>query len=72
MDVYGLVVASPEPVKSCTQTDVEVQVEKVCPLWSVHTDTDTLLGLCGRNCECNHSRSPMEGTMVQRPIANVS
>ena len=31
--MYGLVVASPEPVKSCTQSEVEVQVEKVCPLW---------------------------------------
>ena len=32
VDVYGLVVLSPEPVKSCTQSDVEVQVEKVCSL----------------------------------------
>ena len=34
--MYGLVVISPEPVKSCTQSDVEVQVEKVRPLWAGH------------------------------------
>lgn len=34
VDVYGLVVLSPEPVKSCTQSDVEVQVEKVCSVWT--------------------------------------
>ena len=35
VDVYGLVVLSPEPVKSCTQSDVEVQVEKVSLLSAV-------------------------------------